>query len=530
MTRGPVRRPTPRAPLLLRWIGPPLRLAPPWCLLAPAVFVAPGRPAAADPAPGATDENPRNVRREGPILPYLRADARPARAAPGERRAFPEGEIVRWSVAPDLPEGRSAPRLPRFTLDRRPREPVRDGGAGDATGGAVRWTATSRREELVAEIDGDRCEVATDALGVVLLVERETLEAGNRRFGSLVRRVRASLDALDELFAASVSAYAPRGVEERFRLAAAFVYDRAAGPASAGLDPGAFDLAWVLDDGAAPGTAPDALGDLPRVGGAGAAGPGAPAPWSLAWEHARWRECLRARGLPRLEAFAPAPGTLPGRLAAGLPLPAPFADDLAAEGAVAPRLSEWTAIVLNQRRGVVRPRRVDDPAGGRFGLLHTWIPGRVDLEIVRGRTGGDRRRGESGGEGGEGGPADTGGAGPAEGLGAGAGPIPGAVVRWWRARADGGLPSGLAGVAPGRSPDGVGTCGADGRVALAGDLLGRSRPPSDRSPWLLLEVQGGAERRLACLSALDLALAYARGAKYAAVVRLEWGRLAVPDP
>lgn len=495
---SPGRRPPPGAPLLLGTLA----------TFALVGLVVPGpapttRAAQADPVPAAADPNPRNVRREGPVLPYLRTDARRPGAAPGARRAFADGEIVRWSVAPDL-RARQVPMPPvRFALDRRPREPVRDGGPGDATGGSVRWTATPRREELAAEIDGDRCVIATDALTVVLVIERGTREAGDRRFGSLVRRARASLDALNDLFAASVHPYAPRGVEERFRIDDARVYDRAAGPASVVPDPQAFDLAWVLDEGApADGKSP-AVDGVPTIGGVSSADATAAPPWSVAWEHARWRECLRARGIPRLEGHAPGAGALPGRFEKGLPLPAPFAGDLAAESAAGPTIGEWTAVVLNQRRGVFRPAPADDPVDVRFGVLRSWLPGRVDLVIVRGGAGGDPPRGE-------------------------ALPVLGATVRWWRARGGAGLPDGVAGVAAERVPDGTGLTDAGGRVALAGDLLGRAASPIDRSPWLLLEVEVGAERRCSTLSALDLSLAYARGAKYAATVRLVWERLAVP--
>ncbi len=491
---------------------PRLRIVPILALLGGA---APARPVRADPVPVAAEENPRNVRREGPFLSWLRTDVRPRVAARGQRRSFPEGEVVRWSVAVDSGGARAPLSGVRFFLDRRPREPVRDGGPGDATGGSVRWTATGRREELRAEIEGDRCVVATDALTVALLVERDTLRAGDRRFGSLARRVRASLDALNDLFAASVHPYAPRGVEERFRLDAVEPYDRAAGPASVVSDPLAFDVAWILDDAPPPGPDPQPLGDLPTVGRSAPEGPSAPRPWSTAWEHARWRELLRARGIPRLEAYAPGVGALPGRVAGAWPLPAPFADDLAAEGASVPVVTEWTAVVLNQRRGIVRPASADDPGDARHGLLWTWLPGRVDVEVVRSGAGDGRVRGESGGAGGEG------------SRGA-AVPLAAATVRWWRARRGPGLGADGVGVAADRAPDGTATADAAGRVTLAGDLFGRAQPSEDRSRWLLLEVEAGGERRLGSLSALELSLAYARGAKYAAAVRLDWERLRVP--
>ena len=518
----PVRRSVPdgpeaQAPRLLLAIVPLL------ALLAPLACGPSPRRALADPVP-APEENPRNAPRKGPLLPYLRTDVRAAAPAPARRRAFPEGEAVRWFVAPD-PGGPKEP-LPavRFRLDRRPREPVRDGGPGDATGGSVRWTATARREELSAEIDGDRCVVATDALTVALLVERETLSEGDRRFGSLVRRVRASLDALNDLFAASVHPYAPRGVEERFRLDDALVYDRAAGPASVLADPTAFDVAWVLHDGLPPGADVPSVPGLQTIGGGRSGGPSAPPPWSTAWEHARWRDLLRTRGIPRLEGYVPGAGALPGRSDGAMPLPAPFAGDLAAEGAAMPSIGEWTAVVLNQRRGVFRPGSADDPVDARFGVAFTWLPGRVALELAREGGGDGRPRGESGGEGGEAGASP-----PGAGVGA-AQPLAGTIVRWWRARRGAGLPEGVAGVAADRPPDGSVTSDAAGRFALAGDLLGHAAPPGERSRWLLLEVESGGERRFAILSALDLSLAYARGAKYLATFRLEWERLRTVRP
>jgi hypothetical protein len=191
--------------------------------------------------------------------------------------------------------------------------------------------------------------------------------------------------------------------------------------------------------------------------------------------------------------FAVAPGALPGRVEGALALPPRHADLLTSDEGP-PRLSEHAAVAANLHRGVSRVGDVEDPANPR-GDLWSRTPSRLDAVVLRGRV-----------------------------------PLPGARLRWWRARAAPGLLDGKTqGVAADRPPDGEAETDTRGRATVAGDYLGRDRSRADRSRWMLVEVEAaGGERRFDVVYALDLRLAYARGEKYGATLVLRFEDLLVP--
>jgi hypothetical protein len=430
-------------------------------------------------------ENPRNVRFEGRLVEWVAA--RPAGVAPsGSPPTWVEGAPVTWiAVLRDL-LGTAEPEGPaRFTVGGRPRGPVPvpdpvavfEGVSrrGVPSRAAARWRAEPGRHAVEVRFGDDVLETTTDALRLLLLVERRTFSAGEDRFGSFVRRLRKSLDDLHALFRASVWPLAPRGVLDRFRLDQVALYDRRDGPPRALLDDPAFDVVVVCDEGGPAPATPSRrvvshafLGEAPHRG-----------LWSSWGEQTLWRDLLRTRGVPDYAPYAVAEGALPGRLGGAMPLPRPHAADLAASARQTPAIGEVAAVVANARRGAGRVGDPEDPAD-RDGHVWSWLPARIDLALSRGGR-----------------------------------PAAGATVRWWRARAEEGLLDGRTpGVARGRAPDGEAVADAAGRASVGGDYLGRSAPKGERSRWLLLEVESDGERRFEVLLGLDLNLAYARGHKY----------------
>jgi hypothetical protein len=93
-------------------------------------------------------------------------------------------------------------------------------------------------------------------------------------------------------------------------------------------------------------------------------------------------------------------------------------------------------------------------------------------------------------------------------------------------RPGGGVVEGVADEAP---PPGRGVPDTQGRVAIGGDLFGRfERDPAKRSRWMLVEVEVDGETRFEVVYALDVNLAYGRGAKYGWTLPFRFEDLLVP--
>jgi hypothetical protein len=481
-------------------------------LLAAAVLLAAwaARSAAADVESLGDRENPRNVRFRGQLIEYVSATPAVRVGDVGSTAAWPAGAEVRWAVHLNDPRAGDAARRHFYggvqvRVDERPlrlgavaaRSRVANPRLGrpfESAHGV--WAAAPGRHAVSVswEDSNDALTAATDALRVLLVVERKTWEAGEARFGSFPRRFRKSLEDLNALLDASRSALAPLGIVDRFRLDGVLTFDRVRGeePPAYESHPAA-DVVVVCDEGG-----PLAGFALPQhsVGHAFEGVPAHPGLWSSWGEHALWRDLMRFRGVPDLAAYEVPGGGLPGRFEGVLRLPKRYAKDLLASPEQDAFLSEYTAVVANAKRGVAR---VGDPGdtASPHGHLWNWLPGRVDLVVLR-----DKK------------------------------PLAGATVRWWRSRRVEGLATaapGRQGVRPGAPPDGTATTDANGRATVSGDYLGRGDPRPDRSLWLLVEVEHGGETRFEVLYGLDLNLAYARGDKYAWAPAWEWERLLVAN-
>jgi hypothetical protein len=416
----------------------------------------------------------------GPFVERVSASSSSARE-PG-RTTWPPGAVVRFTAHLRHAGGAPVPARGAWAVDGAPLAQNRDARAGAlvppfSTEESVRWTAAPGRHEVSVSWGGDAALVATDAVSLRLVVSREALAAGDRRHGSLLRRLRRSLDDLHACLAASRHPLAPLGALVRFRLDEVSTLDR--GSDASALEPGERDLTLAfgaLDPTPSGVRLPDAVvlhDALP---------PDAEDPLSPAGERRLWRALLETRGVPDARRWAVPAGALPGRLAGALAPPADY--EVFEETADGCRVREAAAVFSNANERRARPPRADAPDG----LLRTHVPGRVVLALARGRS-----------------------------------RVPEAVVRWWRARPDPSLPEGVAGVAAGRAPDGQATTDARGLATLSGDLLGRADPEGPPSRWLLLEVETPDGPRFTVLPSLDLHLDYARGDKHATVrlVRVE---------
>jgi hypothetical protein len=447
-----------------------------------------------DPAASPEDDNPRNVRFAGAVVERVSARPRAVVRETGDRAEWDEGTVVRFTATLRHLGGGDVPARAAWTVDGASiaanRDVLAPRVAPFRTEESVRWEAEPGRHEVAVLWGGDRCAVETDALRILLLVERKTFEAGEARFGSFVRRFRRSLEDLHALFEASRHPLAPRGLLDRFRVDEVVVYDRKEGERPPGFDDHPeFDLAIACDEGG-----PLAGFHLPAHSiGHNFLSPEGRGLWSAHGEQALWHEILHFRGVQDFYLSEISDGALPDRWKGTLPLPERFAKDLMRSPYQAPHLSEYTAVMANVRRGVARVGACEDTEN-RYGHVWNYLPGRVDLFLTRG-----------------------------------AAPLPRATVRWWRSRKALDLLEGKAqGVAVGRAPDGEAVTDERGRVTIGGDYLGRSRPRDDRSLWLLVETEVEGARRFEILYGLDLNLAYARGDKYGTALLWRWEDLLVP--
>jgi hypothetical protein len=448
-------------------------------LLALAVSAAPAR---AGEVPIGDADNGRNVKFTGPVIEWVGAFPRAAPLEPGEASAWPAGEAVEYYAAMRvLGGGGSGREPPRWTIDGVSRGALPLTTPRGAAHG-IRWKADGKRHVVRVEWGGDVLVTTTDALRVLVLVERAELAAGDGRFGSFARRFRKSLDDLHALLDASVWPLAPKGVSERFRLDDVRPFDKGGGALMDLVAHPGFDVVVVSGD-------PERLVGWDRK--SGAIGHATPWPttegvavraagiWSSAVEHALWRDLLRSRGVPDYALWAVPAGALPGRTPEAIPLPERFAKDLAATPRGRPVVGELSAVLLNARRGVAVVGDPEDP-GDRDGHVWNRLPARIDLALTRGGSA-----------------------------------LAGATVRWWRSKTQEGLLDGRTpGVAAGRAPDGEAVADAAGKASISGDFLGRSAPKGERSRWLLVEVESSGERRFEVVLGLDLNLAYARGHKH----------------
>lgn len=458
-------------------------------------------------------ENPRNARFTPPWIGYLAVGS--IQGEVGESRSpriTVSGEkenawrAVRGGPDPG-PKQRPLLGTPTYlgdevswTLDGRPLEILRETKRLELSNGAaaevlmssfVRAPVPPERHHLEARILGDMCRVETDAIRVWVWVEKDTLVAGDARFGSFVRRLRKSFDDLDDLLSASVHPTTPRGILDRFRIQQVVEFDRRGKSPMDFVPRDKFDIVVVCDQhGKSPGVDVGSSriefsfdGTSPHRG-----------MWSAWGEQSLWRDLLHLRGVQALDRSRAAPGALPGRWKGELPLPSRYAVDLMASPFQAPVITEYTAVMANARYGVAKIGDCEDTGNEKLGHVWNWLPGRVALYVTR--------------------------------AGAAAN---GAVVRWWRSLPLKGLPADAPeGIVEGRAPDGEATADAAGLVGITGDYLGRTQPKESRSRWLLVEVEIAGKRRFEILYGLDLHLAYARGEKDRATVRWEFDRLLEP--
>lgn len=428
----------------------------------------------------------------------------------------PQVEVNNLGDGPHRPEGETA-TLTAFLFNLRDSEVY----------AAIDWGGAAEREEIgnlqpgeskavsitipVADIPYDKPITAqvynpeihkleeTDratlhgerAMRVALLVEKRTWDAGNKQFGSFTRHMRASLESLHDLFAATTgpteAGLKRAPVADRFRIELVELFDRPADSMDTSNRPAIFDRHPKYDvvitcDQNGPFT-----GYWPAQStiGCNFASPDGDSGLASTWaEHALWRSLMQFRGVPDFAMYRIPAGALPGRTDNAIELPEPFNGDLMS-GATPPRIGALSAAIANANEGVSRLGSCADPAS-QNGYMWRWLPGEVRLQIV-------------------------------DATGAA---VPGLKVNLYRP-----MPmspdDSTHGVAADRKPSGSGATDDSGELVVAGNYLGATGDEAQRSLWLLFEVEDqSGSRRFGILSGLWLNAAYAAGSRDEAVWRV----------
>lgn len=330
------------------------------------------------------------------------------------------------------------------------------------------------------------------AMRVALLVERRTWDAGNKKFGSFTRSMRASLESLHEAFA-DTSAPAEAGlarqpITDRFRIERVELFDRPADSMDTSLRPAIFDThpnydVVVLCDENGPfnGYWPEQY----AVGYNFTAPAGENGLSSDAAERVLWKSLLQFRGVQDFSMYRIGAGALPGRCKDAIDLDEPFRDDLMNNPSKSPRIGALAAAIANSKAGIAQLGSCKDPRN-EYGHVWRWLPRTVRLQIV------DKD--------------DK--------------PVSGLKLKWYRSLP---LETGdeLQAVTADRPPIGSTTTDTSGETIIRGDYLGVRSAPDQRSLWLLVEAEDEAgTRRFAVLSGLWLNAAHAAGSKEEALWKL----------
>jgi biopolymer transport protein ExbD len=443
----------------------------------------------------AREENPRNVRYDRPVIEHLYLDPKKKVREIGDRPGPPPGEGPAVLTVHLRHCGGEAARIVVVLGD--------DGSRlGDPVGLEAGATAEVRGTFPVAEIpygvqillrraDGegevlDRATLHDDrAHRVLLLVERRTWEAGQKRFGSLVRRFRGALSGLHLLLDETPG----EAVRDRFRIDRVEVYDRAdaARPRQFDDHPD-HDLAVACDEGG-----PLAGFWLPAY----SVGHNFRAQvkgrthdlWSSWGEQALWHEMVHYRGVPDFYIYRVPAGCLTPWTEEAVDLPEPWRGDLMNSAYQEPRLGALAAAVMNAKRGVSRVGACEEP-DHPYGHMWRWLPKRLVLSFTQ-----DGR------------------------------PLAGATVRWWASEPAGLSDRRLQKVGEGRPPDATAVTDEKGRVVVTGDYMNAGKDRMRRSLWLLVEAEHEGERRFEVVRGLWLNAAWAEGRKEEATRSLEWEKL-----
>lgn len=484
------------------------------------VALAPARPPLPVDSSDRDAANPRNVRWEWPVIEWVEITPRARVTELGDKPRPPEAEYATITifvrnagdnVSPPLrvrglPESAGQVLLPAIKPGERGQAEVTIKTADipyDHSLELVRADADSAAEAMDAHP-----LYGPNAHRVALVASKESWEDGDRRFGSMVRRMRKSFDDLHALYAVQdVPGLPPHGgdadrpaITDRFRIEHVELFDPEAGTPRLFETHPEFDLViavneggplccFWLNDGDSVNYHSIGHNFLSDRGGSEKHGI-----WSNWGEQAGWHEMFHYRGVPDFYIYNVPAGSLPGRSPEGWKLgsspgTAKFKREIMNDPYTAPEVSWLTATIVNSKQGVSRVGACENP-DQPFGHMWQWVPKQLTIEIE---------------------PGD------AESIEA---------VRVYRAKPGGGRDARVQKVAEDAEPIASATGSS---VTLDGDYMNAKAPRNERALWLLIEadVKTGSdiEKRWTIVTLLEMNESFARGHRQAGVFELAASRL-----
>lgn len=429
------------------------------------------------------------------VIEWISQDPKVRVEKVGDTSAPEPGESVSYTAhLRNLGGVNTEPLLVRWFVDgvQKETERIPGVGAGQRATSGFAWTVEEGRHWIECELVGcdEWLAVASDALTVKLWVEKKTLEKYENEFGSFARRFQDSLAGLHASWSAVRDArFAPRGIEERLRVDDVAVYERGGKGEEVPKefwDHPEFDLGVACDQGG-----PIAGFYIPgySIGHNYAGNPGHESLFSDWGENCLWHEIAHFRGVQDFYIFPTREGDVGKTDAAGNPFPLlslrpEFAEDTMNNPYRQTQWGEYTAAVIQMKRGVSRVGRCEDPAN-TFGHMWRHVPARIAVQVI----------GEEGK------------------------PVKYADVEVHRpVRGE----DGRWRVAKDAKPLAEGKVDADGFFDLGDDPFGKRKAEAGRAGWVLLLVRREGAVRARYLTLLDMNLAYWKDEKEKAVFRVVW--------
>mgnify|MGYP001607549262 CR=1 FL=1 len=441
------------------------------------------------------DPPPRKTPYDGLVIEWVGQEPKVAAADVGARSEPPEGTSIRYTAhLRNLAEVVSGAVELRWSVDggEPTSQAVEAIDAGKTATAEFPWTASKGRHWIRCELAG-RAEwltFATDALTVKVAIEARTLATYEAEHGSFARRMQDSLSGLHSSWAtARDPRFAPEGVEERLRIDDVETYERTPGadvPAEFWDHP-RFHLYVACDQGG-----PIGGFYIPgySIGHNYGGHPGHESLFSDWGENCLWHEIAHFRGVQDFYNFTTENGAVGKTDAAGKPLEdlrlaKAHDEDTMNNPYKETRWSDYSAAVLQAKRGVTRVGRCEDPSQP-YGHMWRDVPAAIGIEVV--------------------GPDGK--------------PLESVHVELYRpARA---TPEDRPTVAADAKPIAEGSTDAKGRFDPGGDPFACASEESARAGWLLLVLRREGTVRARYLTLLDANLAYWRGERDRAAFRLEF--------